>query len=357
MISESMTADIHLTRITAHDVSERSDVFLTFRDLIIVNEPSYPGIRKWLDEKVAPGVRSEERSAFIAFADDKPVATAVVKRGGESKFCHLRISDEAQDRNLGELLFALMAAEVRHGAMEVHFTLPESLWIEKEPFFTSFGFSTARRAVRQYRLFEDELRCSADFDTVWRAVLTKLPKLAHRFAVRGHAMTAQLLLSIAPRFAQQIFDGRKRVEVRRRFSKKWAGTRGVVYSSSPEKRLLGEVAISNVVEGTPQSIWNKFSSEIGCTQAEFDAYVSGSREVFALIFSQVVAYAEPIPLSQLEFLLQDDLTPPQSYCTTANTSWSAALAIAALLHGRTAEASRLELNVPSPFEAAQMTLI
>ncbi|HEX3111338.1 MAG TPA: hypothetical protein VHU41_19705, partial [Thermoanaerobaculia bacterium] len=82
-----------------------------------------------------------------------------------------------------------------------------------------------------------------------------------------------------------------------------------------------------------------------------------SKEVFALVLSDAAPYAEPISLSQLEFLLQDDLTPPQSYCTTSNTNWSAALAIAALLHGRTLAATPNPAAVAVSQVPRQMSLI
>src|SRR6185503_7723649 len=158
-------------------------------------------IGKWLDGKVADGLRTGERTAFIGYLNDRPVASAVVKAGEEAKFCHLRLDDGIRDQNLGEVFFCLMAGETRrHHAKEVHFTLPESLWAEKFAFFGSFGFMTADRARTQYRLFEDELRCSAVFDDVWRAVLEKLPKLGCRFSIHGRAMQSALVMSIAPKF-------------------------------------------------------------------------------------------------------------------------------------------------------------
>jgi predicted transcriptional regulator len=261
---------------------------------------------------------------------------------------------------LGELFFALMAAEVRHAASEAHFTLPESLWTEKEAFFQGFGFTKAVPSGRQYRLFEDELRCTAPFENVWHSVLQKLPKLSQRFAIHGHHMFSPLLLSIAPRHAERIFSGDKSVEIRRRFSTKWVGAKSIIYASSPEKRLRGEVSIADVVLGPPDMIWNTFSSEIGCSHDEFELYAKGSDEVYALVLNDVISYAQPIPLAQLEHLLQEQLTPPQSYCTTGNNAkWLAALAIAALLHGggvANALPRHRELTHPSQ-QRLQMSLI
>src|SRR6185436_15610253 len=238
--------------------------------------------------KVARGVHSGERTAFLGLLDDIPVATAVVKRGEDAKFCHLRLDECIRDKNLGELFFALMAAEVRQFASNVHFTLPESLWEEKGDFFQSFGFASASRATKQYRLFEDELRCSTPFPTLWRTVVRRLPKLSSLFSIRGLSIVYPLVLSIAPEYANKIVLGTKSVELRRRFSKRWIGCRTVVYATSPEKRLVGEARIANVVNGDPDQIWYTFAQELGCSRLEFDSYVGSSVEVFALILDDVV---------------------------------------------------------------------
>lgn len=327
-------ANFQLIRLTDTDVRTVTDRYGIFRDVVASNEESYPDIRKWLDTKVARGIHNGERTAFLGLLDDVPVATAVVKRGVDAKFCHLKLDECVRDQNLGELFFAVMAAEVRQFASNVHFTLPESLWAEKQDFFHSFGFESASRASKQYRLFEHELRCSTPFDTLWRSVIERLPKLSSLFSIRGLSIVSPLVLSIGPEYASKIVAGTKSVELRRKFSKRWIGCRTVLYATSPEKRLVGEARVSNVVSGDPDRIWNTFSGELGCSRLEFDKYVGSSSEVFALVLDDVVRYAEPIPLRVLEHLIASDIDPPQSYCSTAGSrAWSAALAVAALVHG------------------------
>lgn len=341
-------ANFQLIRLTDTDVRTVSDRYTTFRDVVGANEESYPDIRKWLDTKVARGVRNGERTAFLGLLDDVPVATAVVKRGDDAKFCHLKLDECVRDQNLGELFFALMAAEVRQFARNVHFTLPESLWAEKQDFFQSFGFESAARASKQYRLFEDELRCATSFDALWRSVVERLPKLSSLFSIRGLSIVSPLVLSIGPEYANKIISGTKSVELRRKFSKRWIGCRTVVYATSPEKRLVGEARIANVVNGDPDRIWYAFAGELGCSRQEFDNYVGSSIEVFALVLDDIVRYAEPIPLRVLEHLIASDIDPPQSYCSTAGSRiWSVALAMAALVHG-SFQTSRMHPAGPTP---------
>jgi len=304
----------------------------------------YPGIRHWVDHRVVPGLRTPERAAYVGYLNEKPVVSAVLKRGERSKFCHLRIPTDLQDSHLGELFFSLMAVEVRHVAREVHFTLPESVWARKGGFFRSFGFGHACKADRQYRASDTELSCSASFATVWRSALEKLPKLMHAFSVGGYRLDNTLVMSIRPRHLREILTGRKRVEVRRRFSRKWVGKRVSLYASAPVRALVGEATIANVVAGKPEEIWAAHKRDIGCTREEFDQYTASAAQVSALVLEDVAAYKEEVYLSQISTLIRDDIRPPQSHCSVrANGAWAHALSIAALLHGSLSYSTAVKL--------------
>src|SRR6267154_760581 len=79
-----------LARIEQNDVRNRSDNLLLFREQILRNEDSYPGIDKWLDHKVLSGIKTGQRTGFVGLLNERPVAAAVIKKGREAKFCHLK---------------------------------------------------------------------------------------------------------------------------------------------------------------------------------------------------------------------------------------------------------------------------
>src|SRR5947209_4649774 len=133
MITDSgeILKSFSVARLEEADVNARSDHFIKLRELVLAHEPMYPEIRGWFKERVIPGVRDSERIAFVGYLNEKPVVSAIVKRGAQAKFCHLHISEHLRDFNLGEVFFALMANEVKDLAESVSFTLPESLWLSK----------------------------------------------------------------------------------------------------------------------------------------------------------------------------------------------------------------------------------
>lgn len=330
--------DFKIIRLTEKDAIGQTDHLLSFKELIIANEEMYPNINKWLENKVIPGLKSSERTAFIAYLKDKPIISAVVKKGEHSKFCHLHIDDDLHNNYLGVIFFALMATEVRNHAKEIHFTLPESLWIKKEEFFKSFGFYRFVKAGTQYRLFDEELKCSASFSSVWTTVLNRLPKIMNSFA--GYNNT--LLLSIKPMYAKSILDGKKRVEIRRKFNKKWEGEKVILYASSPKKALVGEATISQVVTGKPSIIWEKFEREVSCSKEEFDDYTTAIEKTYAIVLDNIKAYKEEIQLPQLSNMVFKNLTPPQSYRKVGNNkSWSEAISIVNLLQNNFQDTNRI----------------
>jgi predicted transcriptional regulator len=310
------------------------------RDRLASHESYYPSIRRWITDKVLPDLKTGRRVGYIGFQGEAPVLAAILKQGVRTKFCHLSIDSGFQGSRLGHLMFSLMAAEVRGMATEVHFTLPESLWVRERGFFQTFGFESAVAASNQYRLFEEELSCSAPFSRIWQRVLQQIPKLLTSQAIAGFQVNDGVVLSVHESHARAIMLGRKTVELRRRFAERWIGRCASVYAAGGSGCLLGTVMIDDVVKASPKEIWDHYSDNICCTKAEFDVYAADRPHLYALRLCQPRPYQAPVPLSQLSFLLGERIRPPQSYAMHSTTDvWSRALSIAALLH-RTSSVSR-----------------
>lgn len=331
----SRIGNFQVVRLCDADARGVTDHLKAFRELVLENQPMYPHIDKWIDRKVIPGMQTSERIGYIGYLDGIPVVSAVVKRGEFAKFCHLRIKDDLQDMHLGEAFFALMSLEIREYAKEIHFTLPESLWENENKFFSSFGFVKAMKAGHQYRLFDNELRCSSPFHKVWELVLGKLPKIARMFLMNGHSLDSRILMSIKSEYAKKVLEGKKKVEIRKRFSKKWAGHKVSIYATRPESSLVGEAWISKIVIGDPESIWEKFHVQIGCTRDEFNNYAGTLDKVYAIVLENPVQYGKSFSLNDVSNLTKKRLRPPQSYYRLENNkSWSEAVSMGALLQAR-----------------------
>ena len=328
----SQKGDFRVVRLSEADARGDTDHLKRLRELVLENEPMYPNIKKWFDEKVMEGLKASERIGYVGYIDEKPAVSAIVKRGEAAKFCHLRIKENLQNFNLGEAFFALMGLEIRDFSKEVHFTLPESIWEKKNRFFESFGFTKAVKAGHQYRLFEDELRCSADFDKVWTSILAKLPKIARAFFVDGHSLDSELLMSIKAEHARKVVSGTKKVEIRRSFSKKWTGCKVSIYASGRERSLVGEASIKRVVVDKPENVWKRFHDQIGCTKEEFDKYTGSKNEIYAVVLENAIPYQKSISVREVSSLTKEKLRPPQNYYNLNNNiKWAEVVSMGALL--------------------------
>lgn len=341
----SLIARFRLVELSKIDAQRWTDDLVLLRELILSNEAMYPKINHWFSEKVLPGLKSTERVAYIAYENERPVGAAILKLGCNTKVCHLCIHEDFRDQDLGQILFTKLVMRSRQYANEMHFTLPESLWTSKVGFFESFGFLHASRANRQYRRAETELTCSAPMSRVWSAILKKLAILAKKFTPDNRYRNSEILLSVKPKYAQTILENRKRVEIRKKFSAKWMGSRAVLYSTKPVSALVGEASISSVCHGKPDEIWNTYGQHIGCSYSEYKSYVGLSEQVYAVQFGDIKSYGTPVSLTELSKLVEHELRPPQSFFnlgTARNECWTTATWIAAALRSQISETTDSE---------------
>jgi predicted transcriptional regulator len=330
----NLAKSFSIARVTAADAKKRSDRWYDLKKLIQSSEGMYPRIGEWVENKVRGGLQGRGRAGFVGYHNGVPVVSSVVKHGMKAKFCHLKVDEKFRDSNIGECFFALMAMEIKGRAREVHFTLPENLWSEKKDFFSSFEFKEAVKSDKQYRLFADELHCSARYEDLWNAVTRKLPKLRSFLEIDRVSADSELVMSVRAVYANAILQGKKTVEVRKAFSSRWLGSRIALYASAPAKSLVGEAVIADIVKDTPAAIWGRFADDLGCTKEEFDKYTSGIGNVFAIVMGEVRQYSTPLTIDTAGKLIGERMFPPQNYSKLGlDSPWSRAVPLASLLQG------------------------
>ena len=133
----------------------------------------------WLKNKVLPGIKAGERAAYIGFDNNNPIISSVVKKDKHSKFCHLHIDDDFQNKHIGDLFFILMTLQVKRFAKEVHFTLPEGLWYRKQEFFKSFGFDKPIKELLKLNIRDAKIELTLDGLIVYKtnAKIDQIKKL------------------------------------------------------------------------------------------------------------------------------------------------------------------------------------
>ena len=127
-----------------------------------------------------------------------------------------------------------------------------------------------------------------------------------------HRAQRDFVLSIRPEYSEQILDGRKTVELRRRFPLHVSeGTLAFIYTTSPRRALTGVARISHVKKMRKEEIWETFAHTAGINKAGFDSYFSGLDYGFSILFSKTKKLSRCLELDELR--QQFRFQPPQSF--------------------------------------------
>ena len=118
-----------------------------------------------------------------------------------------------------------------------------------------------------------------------------------------------LMLSLHPHFANLVFSGSKRTELRRRFAEGLEGCDVFVYVTSPVRELRGGFRVKNIWKGTPEELWGKVSETAGVDRAQFDAYYRGKDVAYALAMADVWEFKCPSSLTALRESLGGFVVP------------------------------------------------
>ncbi|AMK73875.1 MULTISPECIES: ASCH domain-containing protein [Bacillus] len=118
----------------------------------------------------------------------------------------------------------------------------------------------------------------------------------------------KVLLSIKPEYVEEIINGTKKFEYRKRIFKKKVDS-VIIYSTMPVGKIIGEFTIDKIINDTPIEIWRKTSSYSGISKDSFLEYFSGRDDGFAIKIKRFIKYDKPINPRDFD----KDFTPPQSY--------------------------------------------
>lgn len=121
-----------------------------------------------------------------------------------------------------------------------------------------------------------------------------------------------ILISLAPRHAQNIFDGVKHIELRRRPMNLAPGTLAWIYVTLPVGALVGRATVSAVHSASPMTLWRKFGSVSGLERNEFLSYLEGIEKGVVLVLEDVKRLQVPLQLVDLREL-SEGFNPPQFF--------------------------------------------
>ncbi len=131
--------------------------------------------------------------------------------------------------------------------------------------------------------------------------------------------TPNILISVEERHVQNLLNGSKTIELRRRAIRIPKGSRVWIYSKVPVGQVCALGIVDRVVEASPADIWAKYGEVSGITAEEFDKYFSDTDTGCAIVFSRVQKMPNTLSLSLMRSKLQS-FHPPQFFKYLSNDS-------------------------------------
>lgn len=121
-------------------------------------------------------------------------------------------------------------------------------------------------------------------------------------------MNLNAILSIKPKYVEEIIEGRKIYEYRKCIFKKNV-QRVYIYSTYPDKKIVGYFNFSGYIKDTPQNIWEKTKKYSGIDKKSYDEYFDNRSIGYALNIKKFYKFKEPLDPK----LIFEQFVAPQSY--------------------------------------------
>jgi predicted transcriptional regulator len=121
-----------------------------------------------------------------------------------------------------------------------------------------------------------------------------------------------VLVSIRPIYVSRILEGRKTVELRRKFPEASStGALALIYSSGPVSAVVGRARIKHVLRLPVSRIWKEYGVAACISRREFDSYFFGLKHGFAILFEDITPLKRE--LKAVDLKAEFGIVPPQSY--------------------------------------------
>ena len=120
----------------------------------------------------------------------------------------------------------------------------------------------------------------------------------------------KILLSIKPKYVEKILSGKKCYEFRKAIFKNKNIKTIIIYSTSPVKKIVGEVEIEDILKDSPEKIWLKTREKSGIDKKFFNEYFKEKEIAYAIKIKNPKKYDRGVTLSEYDKNIKQ---APQSF--------------------------------------------
>lgn len=107
-----------------------------------------------------------------------------------------------------------------------------------------------------------------------------------------------ILLPIKPKYVELIFKGEKIFEYRKKKPTSDIN-KIVIYETSPKKRIVGMADVVEVLQNSPDIIWETTNLKGGISKKDYASYFSSKDLAFAFVLTNIRKFQKEIELSML----------------------------------------------------------
>ena len=120
-------------------------------------------------------------------------------------------------------------------------------------------------------------------------------------------MANRIIISINPRYDDQILSGNKKYEYRTKATSKDIHSL-LIYETYPVKKVVAEAEVLEVLKDTPHGLWLSTHQYAGISKKDYDSYFEGKRFAYAYKLGKIKVYDCPLDIGSFGFK-----SAPQSF--------------------------------------------
>jgi predicted transcriptional regulator len=120
-----------------------------------------------------------------------------------------------------------------------------------------------------------------------------------------------LFISIKPEFVSMFLMKQKKIELRKIKPNVNIGDYLIMYVTSPLNSVIAFGMIKKIIDTSPQSMWEKYSSFLGIDKSKFDNYYVGKKRAVGIEVENIIQI-KPVHLHDIRNVIPN-FQPPQIY--------------------------------------------